>query len=69
MAQTAFQKFIAENKKDFILFQLEILLKEAGNDITKKNDAVNVIAESLSKLNKAEDFTKKQEYIHQCATF
>ncbi len=63
-----FKKFIADNKKDFILFQLEILLKEAGNDITKKNDAVNVIAESLSKLNRAEDFTKKQEYIHQCAT-
>ncbi len=63
-----FKRFIAENKKDFILFQLEILLKEAGNDITKKNDAVNVIAESLSKLNRAEDFTKKQEYIHQCAT-
>ena len=47
---------------------MEILLKEAGNDITKKNDAVNVIAESLSKLNKAEDFTRRQEYIHQCAT-
>lgn len=63
-----FKKFIAENKKDFILFQLEILLKEAGNDITKKNDAVNIVAESLSRLNKAEDFTKRQEYIHQCAT-
>jgi DNA primase len=63
-----FKKFIAENKKDFILFQLDILLKEAGNDITKKNDAVNIVAESLSRLNKAEDFTKRQEYIHQCAT-
>ncbi len=65
---TAFNKFITENKKDFILFQLDILLKEAGNDITKKNDAVNVIAESLSRLSKAEDFTRKQEYIHQCAS-
>lgn len=63
-----FKKFITENKKDFILFQLEILLKEAGNDITKKNDAVNVIAESLSRLSKAEDFTRRQEYTHQCAT-
>ncbi len=63
-----FKKFIAENKKDFILFQLEILLKEAGNDITKKNDAVNVIAESISRLSKAEDFARRQEYIHQCAT-
>ncbi|HVX27579.1 MAG TPA: DNA primase [Parafilimonas sp.] len=63
-----FKKFVAENKKDFILFQLDILLKEAGNDITKKNDAVNIIAESLSRLNKAEDFTKRQEYTHQCAS-
>lgn len=63
-----FKKFITENKKDFILFQLDILLKEAGNDITKKNDAVNVIAESLSRLSKAEDFTRRQEYIHQCST-
>ncbi len=63
----AFQKFIAENKKDFILFQLDVLLKEAGNDITKKNEAVNQVAESLSKLNRAEDFTRRQAYIHECA--
>ncbi len=51
-----FKKFIADNKKDFILFQLEILLKEAGNDITKKNDAVNVVAESLSRLKQSRRF-------------
>jgi DNA primase len=68
VGSNAFTKFIGENKKDFILFQVEILLKEAGNDITKKNDAVNVIAESLSRISKAEDFTRKQEYIHLCAT-
>ena len=64
---SAFQKFIAENKKDFILFQSDVLLKEAGNDITKKNEAVNQVAESLSKLNRAEDFTRRQAYIHECA--
>ncbi len=64
---SAFKKFIEENKKDFILFQLEILLKEAGNDITKKSDAVNQIAESLSRINKTEDFTRRQAYIHECA--
>ncbi|MFX5760975.1 toprim domain-containing protein, partial [Acinetobacter baumannii] len=26
----AFNEFVAANKKDFILFQLEVLLKEAG---------------------------------------
>lgn len=64
---TAFQKFIADNKKDFILFQLDVLLKDAGNDITKKNDAVNQVAESLSRMNRAEDFTRRQAYIHECA--
>ena len=62
-----FKKFIEENKKDFILFQLDVLLKEAGNDITKKNDAVNQIAESISRINKAEDFTRRQSYIHESA--
>ncbi len=68
VGSVAFNKFISQHKKDFILFQSEILLKEAGNDISKKNDAVNIIAETISKLNRAEDFTKRQEYIHQCTT-
>ncbi|MCZ2223791.1 MAG: DNA primase [Chitinophagales bacterium] len=65
---TSFKEFIAKNKKDFIIFQLEVMLKDAGNDITKKNNAVNNIAETLSKINRAEDFTKLNEYIKQCAT-
>lgn len=64
---TAFRQFIGENKKDFILFQLEVLLKEAGEDIAKKNGAVNQIAESLSLIQNAEDFTIRQAYIHECA--
>lgn len=64
---TAFKNFVDSNKKDFILFQLDVLLKEAGNDITKKNEAVNQVAESLSRINNAEDFSKRQAYIHECA--
>lgn len=64
---TAFQDFVAANKKDFIIFQLEIMLKDAGNDVSKKSDVVNQIAETLSKINKAEDFTKLQEYVRQCS--
>lgn len=63
----AFDKFIKDNRKDFILFQLEVMLKDAGNDVQKKNDVVNQIAETLSKINKPEDFIKLQEYIKQCA--
>lgn len=62
-----FRRFIAENKKDFVLFQLEVSLKDAGNDSAKKAAVVNRIAETISKLNKAEDFTKQQDYIRQCA--
>ncbi len=66
---TAFNQFVEANKKDFILFQMEVMLKEAGNDTTKKASVVNQVAETLSKINKAEDFTKQQDYIRQCASF
>ncbi|MGN6196858.1 MAG: DNA primase [Ginsengibacter sp.] len=59
--------FIKENKKDFILFQLEFSLSEAGNDTNKKAQIVNRIAESISKINKEEDFTKQQDYIRKAA--
>lgn len=61
----AFTAFIKENKKDFILFQLDIALKEAGDDSNKKSILVNQIAETISKINKAEDFTKQQDYIRK----
>ncbi len=64
---SAFQAFISSNKKDFVLFQLEISLKDAGADTNKKAILVNQVAETISKINKAEDFTKQQDYIRQCA--
>ena len=63
----AFTGFIAANKKDFILFQLEIALSDVGNDSTKKSLVVNQIAETISKINKTEDFTRQQDYIKQCS--
>lgn len=63
----AFKQFIADNKKDVVLFQLEVSLKDAGSDSNKKAAVVNRIAETISRLNKAEDFTKQQDYIRQCA--
>ena len=64
---TAFKDFVQKNKKDFILFQLEVALKDAGSDSTKKSEVVNQIAETISRINKAEDFTKQQDYIKQCS--
>jgi len=62
-----FKNFILHNKKDFILFQLEVSLKDAGADASKKSEVVNQIAETISKIDKTEDFTKQQDYIRQCS--
>lgn len=63
----AFTDFIQKNKKDFILFQLDAALKDAANDSVKKAEVVNQVAETISRINKAEDFTKQQDYIKQCS--
>ncbi|WP_026769815.1 DNA primase [Asinibacterium sp. OR53] len=63
----AFNEFVAAAKKDFIIFQLEVMLREAGGDVTKKSNVVNQVAETLSRINRVEDFTKLQDYIRQCA--
>ncbi len=63
----AFNEFVAASKKDFIIFQLEVMLQDAGQDVNKKSAVVNQVAETLSRISKAEDFTKLQDYIRQCA--
>src|SRR6476620_1357931 len=62
-----FREFIQKNKRDFILFQLDVALKDAGSDSNKKAEVVNQIAETISRINKTEDFTKQQDYIRQCS--
>ncbi|RYZ50564.1 MAG: DNA primase, partial [Sphingobacteriales bacterium] len=62
-----FREFIGKYKKDFVLFQLEVLLKESGNDSAKKAAAVNTIAETIAKVNKPEDFSRRQDYIRQAS--
>jgi len=62
-----FQDFIKANKKDFIIFQLEVSLQDAGSDTTRKAEVVNQVAETISRLNKVEDFTKQQDYIRRSA--
>jgi DNA primase len=61
----AFKTFVLNNKKDFILFQTEVALKDAGADANKKAEVVNQMAETISKIDKTEDFTKQQDYIRQ----
>ncbi len=64
---SVFTQFVQRNKKDFILFQLEVALKDAGNDSVRKAEVVSRVAETISRINKAEDFTKQQDYIKQCS--
>ena len=61
----AFRDFVAANKKDFILFQLETSLAAASGDSNKKAQLVSQIAETISRINKAEDFTRQQDYIRR----
>jgi len=46
---------------------LDVSLKDAGEDSNKKAVVVNQVAETISKINKIEDFTKQQDYIKRCA--
>ncbi len=62
-----FRNFVRDNRKDVILFQVEVSMKEAANDSQKKAALVNQIADTISRLNKAEDFTRQQDYIHRCS--
>lgn len=63
----AFREFIDKNKKDFIIFQLEVQMKDVGNDANRKATVVNQVAETIAKINRIEDFTKQQDYIKKCA--
>ncbi len=63
-----FSHLLETNKKDFILFELNAKLEESENDIQKKNALVNEMAETIAQIDRLEDFTRQQYYIHQCAT-
>ncbi len=64
----AFTDYVNHHKKDVILFQVDLALRDTGDDSTKKAALVNQVAETISRINKTEDFTKQQDYIQQCAT-
>jgi DNA primase len=46
-----------------------LALRDAGDDTNKRAQVVSRIAESISKINKSEDFTKQQDYIKKTAEF
>lgn len=63
MGADRFNEFYETNKQDVIKFRLEIGLKDIGDDPIKKSQLVNEIAETISKINKIEDFALQEHYI------
>jgi len=60
----AFKKHIADNRKDFILYKTDILLKEVGNDPIKKAEVIREIVESIAKI---PDSIKASVFIKECS--
>lgn len=59
-----FKKHVADNKKDFILYKTDLLLKEAGNDPIKKAEVIREIVESVAKI---PDSIKASVFIKECS--
>ena len=62
-----FHEYIKAHKQDVIGFRLEVGLNEAGTDPVKRSKLVNEIAESISRINKAEDFSLQTHYTREAA--
>ncbi len=65
MGADRFHEYVKKHKQDVIGFRLEVGLKDVGNDPIKKSKLVNEIAESISRINKAEDFALQEYFIRQ----
>ena len=63
----AFEEFIKQKKLDFIQFQAQALMPEAGEDPYKRSEVVNKIAFSVSKFNRPQEFTIKQDFIRRAS--
>ncbi|MFD0793226.1 DNA primase [Mucilaginibacter litoreus] len=62
---SVFKKHVDDNKKDFILYKTDILLKDAGNDPIKKAGVIREIVESIAKI---PDSIKASVFIKECST-
>ena len=67
MGAAKFHEYLKEHKQDVINFRLQVGLKDAGTDPVKRSKLVNEIAESISKINKAEDFSLQGHYIREAS--
>lgn len=61
---SAFQTYLNENEKDFILYKSELLIGETKNDPTKKAGAIRDIVESISKI---PDSIARSTFVNECS--
>lgn len=62
---TRFHEYVKDHKQDVISFRMEVGMKEVDGDPVKKSKLVNEVAESISRINKAEDFSLQTHYIRE----
>jgi DNA primase len=62
-----FYEYVKGHKRDVIGFRLEVGMRDVGTDPVLKSKLVNEIAESISRINKAEDFALQDYYIREAS--
>lgn len=59
-----FKNHIAQNRKDFILYKTDLLLKDAGTDPIRRAEVIREIVESIAKI---PDSIKASVFIRECS--
>lgn len=65
LGASAFKTHVEKNKKDFIFYKTEILLKDAGNDPIKKAGVIREVVESIAKI---PDAIKASVFLRECSS-
>jgi DNA primase len=61
---TGFEKFVSDNKTDFLIFKSKLLTEEAKKDPVKKSELILDIVASIAKI---PDAIKRSVYVKECA--
>lgn len=62
-----FRSFVKEHKKDVIDFQIDIAKAQGELTAQARSQLANDLAETISKVHKAEDFVLRQEFVRKAA--
>jgi len=64
LGSSGFKNYIEQNRKDFILYKTDILLKEAGNDPIRGAEVIREVVESIAKI---PDSIKASVFLKECS--